>query len=163
MKDLRAKLALAQSTNEMLQRQVDSEYQTNLKKQGYFVLFPKLPIELRLQIWKFALPGPRIIDVFYLHPKGARTTTPIPSLLHVCQESRREVQRVLLVLNNYDGDGYFYVNSETDTIWLRGKKKLKEDKIDVFNLFYRLTRNKLLGKKQFYHCPFYRASLVHVH
>lgn len=30
-----------------------------------FTVFPKLPIELRLRIWKFTLPGPRIVQVMY--------------------------------------------------------------------------------------------------
>jgi hypothetical protein len=28
-----------------------------------FMLFPKLPTELRLKIWKHALPGPRVVEI----------------------------------------------------------------------------------------------------
>lgn len=31
----------------------------------FFTLFPMLPIEIRLKIWKEALPGPRIIEILH--------------------------------------------------------------------------------------------------
>jgi hypothetical protein len=53
-----------------------------------FSLFPKLPAELRFKIWKLALPGPRIVEVYYdraKHPwdeSFIRFNTPPPSVLH---------------------------------------------------------------------------------
>ncbi|CZT50555.1 uncharacterized protein RSE6_11563 [Rhynchosporium secalis] len=76
-----------------------------------FTLFPALPPELRLMIWKFALPGPRVIALltreetttsnpnrntswkFYDDFKSPASSNPV--LLHVNQESRA------LVLSNY--------------------------------------------------------------
>jgi hypothetical protein len=77
-----------------------------------FTLFPKLPAEIRLMIWKLALPGPRVVSVTQtkrvtqtkkaksmiqsLDKRGFRLTYGygrdcghIPTiLLHICQESR---------------------------------------------------------------------------
>ena len=58
--------------------------------------FPNLPIELRLRIWIFAMPPPRIVDgIYYLAYKTSKTTDraspTVPKLLHVCRESRNEM------------------------------------------------------------------------
>lgn len=73
-----------------------------------FRLFSKLPAELRIMVWKFALPGPRVIDmnVYWSHQLeslfsingvllgqfrrkyGSRSRT--PSAFHVNQEGRTE-------------------------------------------------------------------------
>jgi hypothetical protein len=65
-----------------------------------FSLFPNLPVELRLQIWKYALPDPRILllDAQFRQlgpfearnrPGGVQTkeTTPFLSLRGACRES----------------------------------------------------------------------------
>ena len=59
-----------------------------------FHLFPRLPIEIRLRIWKLAGPKPVIVKqakalgykplYTIMHPR------PTPAVLHVCQESRKE-------------------------------------------------------------------------
>lgn len=55
-----------------------------------FELFKELPAELRLKIWKEAMPGLRIIEVFWSEQKSCFVTNcPIPRLLHVCFESRK--------------------------------------------------------------------------
>jgi hypothetical protein len=33
-------------------------------RSGHFMLFAKLPVELRVKIWRETLPGPRNVDVF---------------------------------------------------------------------------------------------------
>ena len=68
-----------------------------------FTLFPGLPLELRLMVWKFALPGPRIITVKRCirqlakndwanadcgHQKVARSNAISPALLYANRESR---------------------------------------------------------------------------
>ncbi|CZR66606.1 uncharacterized protein PAC_16507 [Phialocephala subalpina] len=76
-----------------------------------FTLFPKLPIELRLSIWRHALPGPRTIEVF-LSPRPFRTgcgrlysppppprpqywitNSKLPTILAVNHESRTEAKK----------------------------------------------------------------------
>lgn len=71
-----------------------------------FELFPKLPTEIRLKIWKLALPGPRIVKVRPCSVKfmeelaaGDMTKhtfvspTKAPSILFVCGESRKEAMK----------------------------------------------------------------------
>ncbi|KUJ22672.1 uncharacterized protein LY89DRAFT_307337 [Mollisia scopiformis] len=98
-----------------------------------FTLFPELPFELRLKIWQFSVPGPRILGVgheiqyksFYgrLLPSTIewRTSDPIPSLLHVCHESRKEAlklyQRSLGVPLK---QGKNYIDFGNDTIYFGG-------------------------------------------
>ncbi|OLN81788.1 hypothetical protein CCHL11_08923 [Colletotrichum chlorophyti] len=68
-------------------------------------LFPALPIELRLKIWNFNLPPPRVVPIrcgakslsFSSHAQspspstsGCTSYAPVPVNLHVCHESRRE-------------------------------------------------------------------------
>ena len=64
-----------------------------------FLLFPKLPIELRLKIIRYSLPRPRLVhlrfkkgDVSYengaISPMISEAEFPV--MLHVCRESRQE-------------------------------------------------------------------------
>lgn len=55
-----------------------------------FKLFPKLPIELRLKIWKAKIEIPRTIRL-ELDPQGGvkKTHAPSPAVLGVCHESRK--------------------------------------------------------------------------
>lgn len=72
----------------------------NLSSKPKFTLFPKLPAEIRLMIWKAALPGPRLVDVnfqfedsefaFGSNLASCASPTPPPTLLSVCHESRTE-------------------------------------------------------------------------
>jgi hypothetical protein len=61
-----------------------------------FHAFPNLPAELQNMIWRYSLPGPRVIRAAYIegedYAKGSfvfRDACP-PAVLHVCQNSRRE-------------------------------------------------------------------------
>jgi hypothetical protein len=72
-----------------------------------FTLFPKLPVELRLKIWRAALPGPRIIEAYYDYEESVngdisdgviRTNQPPPVLLSVCHESREETLRKYITI-----------------------------------------------------------------
>lgn len=74
-----------------------------------FIFFPKLPIELRLKIWREALPGPRIIEAYYDYHESSdgdisngviRTNQPPPVLLSVCFESREEALRQYISICN---------------------------------------------------------------
>lgn len=64
-----------------------------LTKPSEFTVFPKLPIEIRLKIWKMAELGPRLLvfgcEFFDTQPLGRLQVDP---LLAVCHESRHEVQ-----------------------------------------------------------------------
>lgn len=66
----------------------------------FFTLFNELPIEIRLQIWTAALPGPRVINIREKRPAGQTkdeeddndlflsSDSKAPSMLFACKESR---------------------------------------------------------------------------
>lgn len=113
-----------------------------------FAPFPRIPPEIRIKIWKQALPGPRTITVvphlelsaaerrtpiaFRLddEPTPVKTTTsPIATpLLHVCKESRHEALKVYQVAfqERFMGMGGFYFDFSRDTLYLM------EDTLDQF-------------------------------
>ncbi|CAI6340088.1 unnamed protein product [Periconia digitata] len=101
-----------------------------------FHLFPRLPYELRLSIWELTVE-PRIVNVRVepfngdgdtgsrpiSHKESAvclRSSTPTPSTLHVCQESRnlRLYRKAFSELASKDGIGlqHVWVNMELDMI-----------------------------------------------
>jgi hypothetical protein len=73
-----------------------------------FPKFEKLPIELRLEIWKQSLPDSRILEIIYnkSYKKNRRAQVQckanVPALLHACQESRAAGLKIYseLVINN---------------------------------------------------------------
>ncbi|KAH9217532.1 hypothetical protein DL95DRAFT_406577 [Leptodontidium sp. 2 PMI_412] len=87
-----------------------------------FPQFPKLPIEIRFNIWKLNLPPPRLLKVSHDPKKDeeAHCYSPTPTLLHVNQESRSEaLRRYLLLLPSSDMDESkpIYYRSEYDKIY----------------------------------------------
>jgi hypothetical protein len=96
-----------------------------------FILFPMLPVELRLQIWKLALPGPRIVEVYldrvvpdldrsFYHEDILRVNTPPPALMHVNRESRSiALEKYWLRLGNEDiKDDFTRIDPAEDTIFI---------------------------------------------
>jgi hypothetical protein len=56
-----------------------------------FSRFLELPKEIRLQIWKHCLPGPRAVEVCYgQNSEFLESKYPPPIALHICRESRAE-------------------------------------------------------------------------
>ena len=54
-----------------------------------FTTFAKLPARLQLKIWNHARPESRVIQLYVSTSKNfIYSTAPVPSLLHVCRESR---------------------------------------------------------------------------
>lgn len=94
-----------------------------MRPSSTFTYFPRLPAELRIAIWRLALPI-RILTVRTVpapspHPFGRpafAAIDPQPILLSVNKESREEALKAYVVLH----DPYsprFYFNSERDTIF----------------------------------------------
>lgn len=72
--------------------QLSNRLMQSAAQEPSFHSFSKLPIEIRLEIWKNILPGPRLIQVHYDVRVGKFwTTTPSPAKLLVCSESRYEM------------------------------------------------------------------------
>lgn len=61
-------------------------------RQATFILFPQLPLELRLVIWSLTLQ-PRVVEIRYsrLLDTGFKSSSHLPVALQVCQESRSRV------------------------------------------------------------------------
>jgi hypothetical protein len=56
-----------------------------------FTLFPKVPAELRIKIWRFAHPGPRILRLEYEERISHTVCRQTPQeILHACRGSRVE-------------------------------------------------------------------------
>ncbi|PQE06230.1 hypothetical protein CJF30_00005195 [Rutstroemia sp. NJR-2017a BBW] len=91
-----------------------------------FTLFPLLPPELRLQIWAHALPVPRTLKVKIdayssAHAELLGPFAPIPTIMHVCAESRSVGLGVfrLGLGPALDKDGRnFYWDPRVDTLYL---------------------------------------------
>lgn len=101
-----------------------------------FKFFPKLPTEIRLMIWDFCLPGPRVVDVKIRRCFFRASTRKVfklprfissldhPAILHICSESR------LLALKHYKlafpntmktkaetSPARIYIDFSIDTVW----------------------------------------------
>lgn len=80
-----------------------------------FAFFPTLPAEIRLTVWKFALPGARVLQALFNRKDGnkLKINQPLPTfLLSACHESR------LLVLETYTTNNYqnAYIDWNIDTL-----------------------------------------------
>jgi hypothetical protein len=121
-----------------------------------FSLFPRLPVELRLKIWKHALPGPRIIE-FYQTPEGPESGNDfiakvgrgshleLLELVKTCRESRNTVEKSYrkVPVEAFDlaamKDGAaFFVDYEHDIILLN---------VNLLGLALKILRNALEQEK----------------
>lgn len=107
--------------------------------------FSDLPIELRLKIWEFACPKGRVIrlkidfDTSQYHVIGPFSR--VPTILHICQESRGVgLERFCLGFPHLSaGTKEIYWNPRADTIYLvptpwMSWRKLKFDNTANFDL-----------------------------
>lgn len=92
-----------------------------------FTLFHKLPIELRLKIWKFAQPGPRNVLIVYDSPYSATSKEPPPALLAVNREARQVALKSYRLL--FDGSDVqlkikrLFINPEIDVLIIAATSK----------------------------------------
>ena len=92
-----------------------------------FHLFNKLPAEIRLQIWKLDLPGPRIIGIkrVYKPIRILSTRYPITNLA-VCQESRYEALKIYeLAFPTKKTPAQTYINFSIDTVFINSNSHFK--------------------------------------
>jgi hypothetical protein len=101
-----------------------------------FTCFPILAVELRLKIWAFALPGPRVVEIRYDLASDKfyeRESASFFSVLHVNQESRHEVLKLYAP--------YFGTSDHCARIWLNLT-------IDTVSLNYDTFKNRALGIRE---------------
>lgn len=113
----------------------DNEKRLQSKPLSKFPKFPKLPTELRLEIWQWVARVPRVIEIrsvagvtmgsfetmdfdFYAdESKGIRTNAKVPTILLVNNEARQEgLKFYQLSLGLVGSEVHTYVNFEVDTI-----------------------------------------------
>ncbi|PVH88448.1 hypothetical protein DL98DRAFT_524916 [Cadophora sp. DSE1049] len=117
----------------------------NLSKQSshlpQFPKFSKLPLELRLMIWRFAGVMGQVIDVKTL-PRLSRyglincTGTAVRcSLLLACKEARQEVLKSKINLGRciYEWEPNIYINCGVDTLWFQGSRQLRSLATGMFH------------------------------
>jgi hypothetical protein len=59
-------------------------------KKTKFTLFPRLPLEIRLNIWRYLEPAPILIKLRMNEVGSYRYVRPVPALLQICRETRTE-------------------------------------------------------------------------
>jgi hypothetical protein len=101
-----------------------------------FPFFPLLVAELRLKIWEFALPGPRVVDIYYDAATDKfyeRKFASGLSMLYVNHESRGETLKLY--------KPYFGTPGYCARIWLNLT-------FDTVSLNYDTFRNRKLGIRE---------------
>jgi hypothetical protein len=80
-------------------------------KPPYFYLFSQLPTELRLKVWKYALPGPRLVELTVQSPER-------PDIEYGTTQSSAQNLRWLWVINNAKSPALLYVSHEAREVAL---------------------------------------------
>lgn len=87
-----------------------------------FLFFSKLPMEIRTAIWQITTKEGRIVEVYALSDKG--WVAPVPSILHVCSESRgiglKYYELAFSAKDRHTGKSYparIYFNFDYDTLY----------------------------------------------
>jgi len=122
-----------------------------------FAHFPELPSELRIKIWEYALPGPRILgvghEIRYRIGYGRviptivewRTSDPIPGILHACHESREEALKFYRPSFGIPlQEGKNYIDFSRETIYFGGSGRGFLDINSLLQSTYSRPSNYLL-------------------
>lgn len=88
-----------------------------------FPNFPRLPLELRTEIWEMALDYPRVVTfvparLFEEGQTQRKSLTPSPALLCVCSESRSVARNVYVNINKNPTTTPVYVNPDIDKVYV---------------------------------------------
>jgi len=101
-----------------------------------FTSFMRLPVELRDIVWELQLPGPRTITITedVVHKslddpdlrKAKAAKTPVPTLLHICKESRDFALRFYRLSFEIElADRPIYFDFERDLLFIPSERHLK--------------------------------------
>ncbi|KAK0112926.1 hypothetical protein ONS95_014646 [Cadophora gregata] len=86
-----------------------------------FSPFHRLPVELRVRIWSFAVEQ-RVVHVEWSRPRRQCLSPDIPAILQVSRESRAEGLKIYhAVLNTSNSSTPVYINFDLDTVSFRWK------------------------------------------
>lgn len=106
-----------------------------------FHFFPKLPLEMRLMIWKKTFPAARAVLLqLEREPKDEKgpeifklvSPCSIPVALKVCQESRTEAKRRYeLGLANQFHEGRIYIDFEYDIVYMAWRGLRTGSEVDI--------------------------------
>ncbi|KAK3933702.1 hypothetical protein QBC46DRAFT_275264 [Diplogelasinospora grovesii] len=101
-----------------------------------FHLFTLLPPELRLLVWRYALPGPVLLLRTWNNAKSSYAIrNPVPSLLQVCQETRQwfiqgaskqSPYRYQFICQREGEAGGVYINWAIDEIYIERGYNIKD-------------------------------------
>lgn len=97
-----------------------------------FMLFSKLPPEVRFLIWQLSLPEPRIVPIWYdVNTTSYKARTRPPAILQTNRESRDEALKVYheLKLGLSDNVGC-YIDPARDSIYLKTNLDRASNRID---------------------------------
>lgn len=91
-----------------------------------FAVSNKLPVELRLKIWKLLAPEPRFVELRFKYPRGKlghtlthRFVADIPPLPHIYFEFRQEGLKLYKVtFENAHATDLVCLNNSTDTLYI---------------------------------------------
>lgn len=100
-----------------------------------FTLFPKFPIELRIQIFGHAMPGARRVRIIVNLFKGLHSDCTVPPMLHVCRESRLEALKLYQPLFNHSVRPIVYFNFARDSLYF-GPKDEEDTSTDLDHVLY---------------------------
>jgi hypothetical protein len=95
-----------------------------------FELFPKLPPEMRLEIWSYVHPGPRIVELRWKQLKrtkkwGYACNKSPPLLLHICQETRKEALKSYTFQLKSDRQRYpIFIDPLRDLLYVNGTSQV---------------------------------------
>ncbi|KAB8290571.1 hypothetical protein EYC80_010996 [Monilinia laxa] len=85
-----------------------------------FICFNDLPPELRLKIWEFAMPGPRIVLLNYNGRTNEYRSLSQISMAAVCQESRHVVTSLYVkAFGTESAEPKTWFNFEIDTLYIQ--------------------------------------------
>jgi hypothetical protein len=101
-----------------------------------FTSFMRLPVELRDIVWELQLPGPRTITITedVVHKSlddpdlriAKAAKTPVPTLLHICKESRDFALRFYRLSFEIElADRPIYFDFERDLLFIPSERHLK--------------------------------------
>ena len=90
-----------------------------------FTLFPNLPAELRIKIWRYSLPGPRIIEAAYHDLSFSFNGAHPPPVFQACRDSRNVALSVYKPLfksamrkDRFKTLPHIYINPAHDTVYI---------------------------------------------